>query len=69
MVWSNSHWPEYWSDSHWFPGSEVADPCPSFRLFKRDCEMEIKGWGEQGAYQRVSPFGGAHHQEPSGAEI
>ena len=69
MTWSNSYWSNYWFDGYWYPGSEVPDPCPAFRLFKQDCEMEIKGWGDQGAYARVSPFGGPHQDPPSGAEI
>ena len=71
-MWSNSHWPNYWGDVYWPPLAEevvAIDPCPAFRLFKRDCEMQIKGWGDVGAYQQISPFGGPHHEEPSGAEI
>lgn len=48
----------------------VFEPnCFPFRIFKRDCEMEIRGWAESGAYHRVTPFGGPSHEEPSGAEI
>ena len=48
---------------------ETDAECPPFRIFKQDCEMEIKGWGSVGAYERVSPFGGPHQDPPSGAEI
>lgn len=69
MTWSNAYWPNYWFDLYWYPGSEPPDDCPPFRLFKRDCELEIKEWGDRGMYLRISPFGGPHHEEPSGAEI
>lgn len=70
MAWSNSYWGTYWSDFYWPDiGEEPVDACPPFRLFKQDCEMEIKGWGSTGAYQQVSPFGGPHQEPPSGAEI
>jgi hypothetical protein len=68
-MWPNSYWPNYWSDSYWPPEGVTVDLCPPFRLFKQDCEMEIKGWGSVGAYERVSPFGGPHQDPPSGAEI
>ena len=69
-MWANDYWGgDYWYDGYWPPGEEAPDPCPAFRLFKRDCELEIKGWGDTGTYQMVSPFGGPHHEEPSGAEI
>ena len=69
-MWSDTFWGgEYWYNGYWPSEGNTIDPCPPFRLFKRDCEMEIKGWGESGAYMRVSPFGGPHHNEPSGAEI
>jgi hypothetical protein len=72
MTWSNAYWPNYWSDVYWPDAVAEAEPvdlCPPFRLFKQDCEMEIKGWGATGPYMQVSPFGGASQEPPSGAEI
>lgn len=72
MMWSNSYWPNYWSDVYW-PSAEAVgeeiDLCPPFRLYKRDCELEVREWSDRGAYMRVSPFGGPHYEKPSGAEI
>lgn len=70
-MWINDVWggDDYWIDYYWTPGDAPTDDCPAFRLFKQDCEMEIKGWGSSGAYQQVSPFGGRHQEPPSGAEI
>lgn len=38
-----------------------------FRLFKKDCELRVKQWGAQGAFQTVNPFGDNHNE--SGARI
>lgn len=44
-------------------------PCLPFRIFQRDCELSVKGWGREDAYMTVTPFGGKSFREPSGAEI
>lgn len=42
----------------------------SFRLYKRDCEVRVKEWGSgESAYAVTNPFGGPHHDEPTGAAI
>jgi hypothetical protein len=38
-----------------------------FRLFQRDCEVRVKGWGQAGPYTIVNPFGDVHREQ--GARI
>ncbi len=38
-----------------------------FRLFQRDCEVRVKGWGQNGPYTIVNPFGDVHREQ--GARI
>lgn len=38
-----------------------------FRLFQRDCEVRVKGWGQAGPYTIVNPFGDVHRER--GARI
>jgi hypothetical protein len=40
-----------------------------FRIYKRDCEVRVKEFGQDVPYTVTNPFGGPHHDEPSGAEI
>ena len=52
----------------------MPDPEPfadelKFRIYKRDCEVRVKEFGADGPYTITTPFGGPHHDEPSGAEI
>lgn len=36
--------------------ASVVSPQP-FRLFRKDCELRIRSWGDTGPYRSVSPFG------------
>lgn len=52
----------------------MPDPEPfadelKFRIYKRDCEVRVKEFGEDTPYIITNPFGGPSHDEPSGAEI
>jgi len=51
------------------PVPETPFTCNPFRLFQRDCEVSVRGWGSDSPYSLHQPFGGKSHQEPSGAEI
>jgi hypothetical protein len=41
--------------------------CTPFRLFQRDCEVRIKGWGEKNEFRITKPFGDVHFER--GARI
>ncbi len=67
-MWPNNYWGNFWTDNYWVAlGGAAASGL--FRIFQRDCEVKVKGWGETEDYQVMNPFGGGSHEEPSGAEI
>lgn len=68
-MWPNRYWGRYWGDIYWPPHGVVVVIDPNFRLFVKDSEVRVKGWGSNGPYNVSSPFGGPTHEEPSGAEI
>jgi hypothetical protein len=43
------------------------ESCDPFRLYKRDCEIRAKAWGEEGGYHVINPFGDQHRAD--GARI
>lgn len=67
-MWPNNYWGRFWADHYWVA---IGVPAAStlFRIFRRDCEVKVRGWGDGDSYQVMNPFGGESHEEPSGAEI